>query len=310
MKSQRNNISSWPPLPYLEWKDTLDTLHMWMQIVGKVKLRLSPFLNQWWESAFFVTSTGVTTGRIPYKDKAFVVDFDFIHHSLIIRTSDGSEITLRLKPMSVARFYEEFMKILKLLDINVSIYSVPVEFLNPIPFKKDNIHTAYDKNFVERWWSLQLQISFILDKFRSPFRGKSSPIHFFWGSFDLAGTRFSGKKADPPHLKGVMGKIMKYSENEENFTFGFWPGDQKFPSPAFYAYIYPAPKGSETIRTGPSISYFNKQLSLDILPYEEVRKTKNPEKEIMNFLTTTYNENAKLAGWDIKSLEGPFPASI
>ncbi len=307
MKSQRDNISSWPSLPYSDWKDTLDTLHMWMQIVGKVKLRLSPFLNQWWETAFFITSTGMTTGRIPYKNKAFEIYFDFIRHSMSILTSEGDKRLIMLKAISVAQFYKEFLYNLESLGISFSIYPVPVEFANPIPFKTDTIHSSYNKDYVERWWRIQLQISFILDKFRSPFRGKSSPIHFFWGSFDLAGTRFSGKNAPPPDAKGVMKRIMKYSENEENFTFGFWPGDVKFPEPAFYSYLYPTPEGCETMKMGPSIAYYNKKLSLSILPYEEVRKVKNPEKEILDFLTTTYSEYAKLGGWDINALEGPVP---
>src|SRR5260221_887693 len=297
----------WPPLPYSTWKDTLDTFHMWMQIVGKVKLALCPFLNQWWETAFYVTPTGMTTGRIPYKKEAFAIDFHCINHTMSITTSLGEEKIIFLKPHAVAEFYKEFMSMLQEPDIHVSIHPIPVEFANPISFEKDIKHASYEKEFGEKWWRMQLQTSFIFDRFRSTFRGKSSPTHFFWGSFDLASTRFSGKKANPPRLKGVMGKIMKYSENEENFTFGFWPGDQKFPYPAFYSYIYPAPKGYQTIKTGPSIAYFNKKLSLCILPYEEVRKKKNPEKDILNFLTTTYNEYAKLAGWDIDALEGSIP---
>ncbi len=300
-------MQTWPSLQYDQWKDTLDTLHMYMQIVGKVKVELCPFLNQWWETAFYITAIGMTTGRIPYKKEAFSIDFDFIHHKLIIQTSSGKENIILLKSYSVAKFYDVFMKALKKLKISVSIYPVPVEFADPIPFKKDITHSSYDKAYVARWWRILLQTSFVFDLFRRYFRGKSSPIHFFWGSFDLVGTRFSGKKADPPHLKGILGKIMKYSENEENFTFGFWPGDKKFPYPAFYSYIYPAPNGFETINTGPASSYFNKKLSLSILPYENVRKSSNPKKQILQFLETTYKESAQLAKWDIKTLKGSIP---
>lgn len=297
----------WPSLPYASWNDTLDTLHMWMQIVGKVKLVLSPFLNQWWEVAYILTPRGMTTGRIPYKGKAFSIDFDFISHTVSFITSTGEEIHVPLRPMSVAQFYEVCMKALEALHIKVSINPVPSEFQNPIPFQKDTKHMSYEKAPVEKWWRMQLSIALLFDTFRSDFRGKSSPIQFFWGSFDLNGTRFSGKPAAPPALKGSLGKIMKFAENEENFAFGFWPGDKKFPHPAFYTYMYPAPKGYKTIKTGPSIAYFNKKLSEYILPYEKVRKTKNPEKEILSFLTSTYHEYTKLAGWNIKALEERAP---
>lgn len=301
-------LKIWPSLVYSEWKNTLDTLHMWVQIVGKVKLALCPFLNQWWEIAFYVTSTGLTTGLIPYKNKAFEVEFDFIHHNMVVRASNGIKRIILLRPYSVSEFYKEFMTTLKKLNIEVNIYTMPVEFLNPINFKDDNIHASYDKAYVENWWQIQLQTSFIFNRFRGAFRGKSSPVQFFWGSFDLNGTRFSGKTATPPNIKGYMGKIMKFAENEENFAYGFWPGDERFPYPAFYTYLYPAPKGYETIKTGPAIAYFNKKLSECILPYEDVRKAKNPEKEIINFLETTYKEYAKLADWDTKALAGSTPA--
>lgn len=306
-RTRKSQEEVWPQLPYNEWKDTLDTLHMWMQIVGKVKLALSPFINQWWEVAFYITPKGVTTGLIPFKQKAFAVDFDFINHEVIIYTSTGKEKTILLKPLSVSEFYKKFMDALYALEISVAISPLPVEFLNPIPFNKDKTHKSYDKKSVEKWWRIQLQISFIFDKFRSNFRGKSSPINFYWGSFDLNGTRFSGKFANPPKLKGTMGKIMRHAENEENFSFGFWPGDERFPYPAFYSYLYPAPKGTETIKTGPTISYFNKKLFEEILPYEEVRKTNNPQNSITKFLKDTYEKNAKLAKWDIKALKGSVP---
>lgn len=305
--SKKSQPELLPSLPYKDWKDTLDTLHLWMQIVGKVKLKLNPFLNQWWEVAFYVTARGITTGRIPYKTIAFEVFFDFISHKLHIQTSEGKEKIILLEPMSVAEFYKKFMQSLTLLDIKIAITPTPSEVPNPIPFKKDTKHSSYNKDSVVKWWQIQIHISFLFDQFRSTFRGKSSPVHFFWGSFDLSTTRFSGKKL-PDKTDWPKGyKFMRYAENEENFAIGFWPGDEKFPYPAFYSYMNPAPKGSETIKTGPAISYFNKKLSLCILPYEDVRKTKDPEKEILNFFETTYKEYAKLAGWDIKSLEGLVP---
>ncbi len=304
---QSGELALWPSLVYNEWKDTLDTLHLWMQIVGKVKLALCPFINQWWQVAFYVTTRGMTTGRIPYKKSTFQVNFDFMTHHLSISTSEGKEIVIPLQPRSVKDFYSQFMEALKSLGITVSIRPIPSEMSNAIPFHEDTKHASYDGEYVSRWWRIQLQVNEVFEVFRSPFRGKSSPIHFFWGSFDLNGTRFSGKKAKPPKLKGEMGKIMRFAENEENFAFGFWPGDERFPYPAFYTYLYPAPQSYETIKTGPSISYFNKKLSECILPYEEVRRKKSSEKEMLHFLETTYVESAKLAGWDIAYLQGPVP---
>ncbi len=296
----------WTELPYEDWKDTLDTLHMWMQIVGKVKLALAPFINQWWEVAFYVTASGMTTGRIPFGSDIFQVDFDFLIHNLSIRTSNNQQKIISLENRPVAEFYKEFMDALTSLGIHVKINPVPVEVPNVIPFIKDTQHASYDKDFVARWWHILLQTSIVFDRFRSSFRGKSSPIQFFWGSFDLNGTRFSGKTATPPKMKGSMGKIMRFAENEENFAFGFWPGDQKLRHPAFYSYMYPTPKGMETIKLDKGIS-FNEQLGECILPYEIIRKAASPEKNILNFLETTYTESAKLAEWDIQSLQGKVP---
>lgn len=301
-------IELWPSLPYAEWKDTLDTLHMWTQIVGKIKLALCPFINQLWQVAFYLTPTGLTTGRIPYANGTFAVDFNFTTHTLFINTSDDQVKTIVLKPRSVAEFYKKFMDALRELDIDVSINPTPVEFADPIPFRDDTEHASYDNGYVERWWRILLQTSVIFDHFRTPFRGKSSPVHFFWGSFDLSGSFFSGKrlpdKTDWP--KGYS--FMRYAENEENFAFGFWPGDKRFPHPAFYSYMHPAPKSFDTINTGPSVAYFNKDLAECILPYEDVRKTAHPEQQILHFLETTYKESVQIAGWDYKSLEGKIPA--
>jgi len=296
----------WPELPYHQWKDTRDTLHMWMQIIGKVKLKLAPFINQWWEVAFYVTATGITTGPIPYLGEVFQVDFDFLHHVLSLHTSMGKAKTIPLKPQSVAAFYKEFFDTLNELEIDVTIWPVPVEIPNTIPFDKDEIHTSYDKQYVTKWWHTLVKISIVFETFRTSFRGKNSPIHFFWGSFDLSGSRFSGNKANPPKLQGTMGKIMRYAENEENFTFGFWPGDEKFPHPAFFSYIYPEPSGMKTAKFDEGV-YFNEQLRLCLLPYDTVRKAKNPEKSILHFLESTYTMSATLAGWDMQALKNKAP---
>lgn len=299
----------WPQLSYDQWKDTLETLHMWMQIVGKVKLELSPFLNQWWEVTFQASAYGMTTGRIPYASSLFQVDFDFLTHILLIRTSSNKLKTITLAPRSVADFYREFMQLLKALDINISIYPIPIEVSHPIPFAKDQLHHAYDKNAVSRWWNVIMQTSLVFDRFRSSFQGKSSPIHFFWGSFDLNGTRFSGKPARPPKMKGAMGKIMRFAENEENFAFGFWPGDERYPHPAYYSYVHPAPKGIEKIDFGPGAT-FNEQLSECLLPYETVRTSRDPSRMLLDFLENSYTLSTNLAGWDRRSLQGPIPAYV
>ena len=307
---EKTAAALWPSLPYQEWKDTRDTLHLWMQIVGKVKLKLNAFLNQWWEVAFEVTPRGITTGRIPYREMAFAADFDFLAHTLDITTSAGDQERILLAPCSVAEFYREFLSVLSALGIDVMISSTPSEIAHPTPFAEDTQHASYDKEYVTRWWRIQLQSSFVLDRFRSGFRGKSSPVQFFWGSFDLNTTRFSGRilpdKTDWP--QGY--RFMRYAENEENFACGFWPGDERFPHAAFYSYLYPPPAGCETIRTGPAFSYFHGQLGECILPYEEVRKAEHPEEEILSFLETTYREYTRLAGWDVESLTGLVPVLV
>lgn len=299
-----NNQNKWPELPYEKWKDTLDTLHMWMQIAGKVKLALSPFINQWWQVAFYVTSSGMRTGLIPNKEDAFEISFDFIHHNLHIHKTDDNNKTLMLKPQTVSEFYDIFMNALHDLNIQVTINTMPVEFSDPIAFEKDNFHSSYDKEFVYNWWQLQVRLTIIFEHFRTKFRGKSSPVQFFWGSFDLNSTRFSGKSAIPPDYGGI---IMRFAENEENFAFGFWPGDVRYPSPAFYSYIYPAPKGIDKSWIKPEEAVFDTTLNEFILPYDIVRNSSSPEKIILDFLQSTYIESCRLADWDVKSFEGPIP---
>jgi hypothetical protein len=293
-------------LPYDQWKDSLETLHRWMQVIGKVKLELAPFLNHWWEVSFFVTANGMTTGLIPYGSEAFQMDMNFIDHSLSITTSWNQTAKLKLKPQSVAAFYNEFFEALTSLRIKAPIWPVPVEIQDPIPFKKDTVHNSYDELCVERWWRILLESTSVFNQFRSGFRGKSSPTQFFWGSFDLCGARFSGNKATPPDITGPMGNIMRFSENEENFTYGFWPGDNRFPDPAYFSYIYPQPENLQSVRLEKD-AYFNQQLGEFILPYESVRKAKSPDQKLLRFLETTYQASATRAGWDIASLKNDTP---
>jgi hypothetical protein len=287
----------------MEWKDTLDTLHMYMQVVGKVKLKLYPFINHWWGIAFHLTASGMTTGVIPYENEIFEVDFDFIDHNLYIKSTNNKKITLPLYPRSVSDFYHDFMSALKTIGINIKINPVPTEVADPIRCDVDIKHCSYDKEAVKEWWHILLRIYVIFERFRTPFYGKSSPIHFFWGSFDLNGARFSGRPAEPPSND----IIMRFAENRENFAFGFWAGNSRFPNPAFYTYIYPPPKGIDTIKFEPDTAYYDKALNEFILLYDDIRKSSNPEKMVMDFLQSTYSESAKLAGWDIQSLEGPVP---
>lgn len=298
-----NKENKWPSLPYAEWKETLDALHMKMQVAGKIKLALTPFLNHWWNTAFYMTTSGMTTGLIPYKDIVFEIDFDFNKHSLIIHTANNEIKTISLNNCSVAQFYHELMSALESLGISVKINTVPAEVQNPVPCDIDE-RSSYDKNYIHSWWQILIQSDMILERFRTPFSGKSSPVHFFWGSFDLAHVRYSGNSAQPPDSGGV---IMKYAENEENFAVGFWAGNENYPKPAYYCYIYPAPKGIETLKIKPDAASFDSKQGLFILDYDDVRKSDIPEEMILDFFNSTYEESAKLAGWDIKSLEGPIP---
>ncbi|MCU7497164.1 MAG: hypothetical protein HF314_08190 [Ignavibacteria bacterium] len=294
----------WPALPYEKWKDTLDTLHMSMQIAGKVKLALHPFINHWWEVAFQINSSGMTTGLIPHKDDAFDINFDFLRHEVLIHKTSDESRKISLYPRSVKSFYAEFMAALADLGIYVTINPMAVEVPDPVSCDIDELHSSYDSRYVLNWWQLQVKCHLLFERFRSTFRGKSSPVQFFWGSFDLNGTRFSGKPATPPDYGG---RIMRFAENEENFSFGFWPGDKRFPHPAFYAYLYPAPKGIENARIEPLAASFSPLLGEFILPYEKIYESPSAGDMILQFLKSTYNESARLAGWDLRSLEGPVP---
>ena len=300
------NSMQWPSLPYEAWKDTLDTLHMWTQIVGKIKLKLAPFLNHWWEVAFQVTARELTTGLIPYNGEVFQVDFNFADHQLIVTTSRGKQATMDLKPMSVAVFYRVFMDVLADLGIRVTIWLMPVETNSTIPFDMDTMHYAYDKLYVGYWREALIHSAVVFEHFRSAFRGKSSPVQFYWGSFDLSSTRFSGEKAAPPELTGTIGKIMRHSENEENFAFGFWPGDERYPQAAYYTYMYPKPKGMEAVELTQG-ALFHAQLSECLMPYETVRHSNHPDQVLLGFLEAAYNGSAMLAGWDLPSLRAEMP---
>lgn len=300
MNPEKNKV--WQPLPYDEWKKTCTTLHMWMQIGGKVKLELCPFQNHWWHITYLITSRGMTSGRIPYGDGSFEIDFDFIDHKMYLRKSDGQIRVIDLVPCSVSDYYKMFMDTLKEIGIDVKINTLPQEVPNPVPFTKDEENCFYDKEYVERWWKIMAGISTVCEKFRTPFYGKASPVHFYWGSFDLSLTLYSGKLADPPQGADQMFSL---AENRENYAVGFWAGSEAFPKPAFYFYMYPAPLGIGNINIKPDKAYYDNNLREHILLYEDVVNSSSPEQAITDFLQSAFDESTKLAGWDLKTLMGP-----
>ncbi len=290
----------WPSLPYEGWKETLDTLHMWTQVVGKVRMELSPFVNHWWHVTFYVTARGLTTSPIPYKGSTFEVDFDFIGHNLFIQTSEGTSKAMPLIPRSVADFYREFMEALRSLKINVTINTLPSEVTNPIRCDEDYAHASYDPEYANRFWRILVQTDRVLKAFRSQFLGKSSPVHFFWGSFDLALTVFSGRSA--PERPGAD-RMTREAASHEEISCGFWPGNERFPAPAFYAYTYPEPPGLKTAAIRPAAAFYSQELGECLLRYDDVRSADSPEQALLEFYQSTYEAGATLAQWDREALE-------
>jgi hypothetical protein len=289
----------WPALPYAAWKDTYATLPMWTQIVGKVALALAPPLNHCWAIALHVTSRGLTTRPLPHSGRFFTLEFDFISHRLFIRTSDGVERALRLEPRSVADFYRELMQTLRDMALGVKIWSMPVEVPAPIRFEDDAVHASYDPLFANRFWRIVAQLSELFTEERCGFVGKCSPTHFFWGSFDLALTRFSGRAATPP--SGPAFARDAYSH--EVISHGFWPGSGVLLEPALYAYAVPDPVGFKEAKVRPDAAFFHQELGEFILPYESVRTAAVPEAAVRAFVDSTYAAGADLARWDRATLE-------
>jgi hypothetical protein len=290
----------WPTLPLDSWKDTYATLHMWTQMVGKVRLRLTPLMNHWWNVPLYVTARGLTTSRIPYGEKAFELWFDFIRHQLVLETSDGIVKTLPLAPRSVAEFYQEFMGMLRSAGIEVKIWRMPVEIPNPIPFDQDRVHGSYDPASVEKFWRILLPVDAALSQFRSRFIGKCSPVHFFWGSFDLAVTRFSGRRA--PERPGADA-MTREAYSHEVSSVGFWPGSGDVKDAAFYSYMVPEPQGFKEARVRPDAAYYDRQLGEFLLMYEDVRKAESPSTSLLEFCQSTYEAGASLSKWDRDALE-------
>ena len=287
----------WPELPLKEWEDTYHTLHMWTQIVGKIRLCLSPVQNHWWNVALYVNSRGLTTSLIPYSGGAFEIQFDFLDHRLELITSQGFERALPLKPKSVAAFYRELFAMLREAAIKVQINTKPQEVPNPTPLDQDETHASYDPGYANRLWRILLATDAVFKEFRARFIGKSSPVHFFWGSFDLCCTRFSGRRAPP--RKGI---ITSEAYSHECHSVGWWPGGGGFNGPAFYAYMAPEPAGYAT-KSSVSLGGYNDQMHEFILMYDDVRRARSPREEILEFAQRTYQAGADLAQWDRAALE-------
>jgi Family of unknown function (DUF5996) len=290
----------WPALPYEGWRDTCQTLHMWTQIVGKVRMELSPFLNHWWHVTLYVTPRGLTTSAIPYHGGSFEVTFDFIKHNLYMHTSEGTTKALPLIPRSVAAFYREFMDCLQALGIQVTINTLPSEVQNPIRCDVDEVHASYDPVYAQRFWRILVETATVMQRFRSPFLGKSSPIHFFWGSFDLAVTLFSGRRA--PERPGAD-RMMRESMSHEEISCGFWPGNDGFPIPAFYAFTSPEPSGLSTAAIRPQEAFYSHEIGEFLLHYDDVRNAPSPEQALLEFFQSIYEAGATLGQWDREALE-------
>jgi hypothetical protein len=294
----------WPLLPVAAWADTYATLHMWSQVVGKVRLALAPPVNHWWHVALYVTARGLTTSPIPYRGGAFEMAFDFIDHRLTIETSEGARKDIALEPRSVADFYQLVMTALRDLGIQVRIWPMPVEVPSPIRFDRDTQHGSYEAEAVNRFWRVLLQADAVLKEFRSRFIGKCSPVHFFWGSFDLAVTRFNGR---PTNAKADADPITREAYSHEVTSAGFWPGTlaqgASAIDAAFYAYASPEPPGYKSARAGAAGAFYSPDLNIFILRYDDVRGAASPREALLDFLQTTYEVGADLGKWDRPALE-------
>ncbi|MGH7508213.1 MAG: DUF5996 family protein [Gemmatimonadales bacterium] len=297
--------AAWPTLPLAEWKDTLATLHRWVQVVGKTRLALAPPVNHWWHVALYLTSRGLGTSPMWYGDRTFEVELDFIDHNLLVSTGDRAIGTLPLLPRTVADFYREYTALLNSLGLRVSIWPVPSEMEDQLPFAQDQQHRSYDPEAVARCWGILSQAGRVLQRFRSGFLGKCSPVHFFWGAFDLACTRFSGRRA-PLHPGGfphLPDRVVREAYSHECISAGWWPGGGPVADAAFYSYSYPEPPGFAQTRLRLAEAYYSPELREFVLPYEAVRRAPDPDAMLLDFLENTYETGADLGGWDRKAVE-------
>ncbi len=298
-QSSNPNVEVWPELPLEAWQDTYATLHMWTQVAGKVRLALGPNINHWWGVALYVNARGLTTSAIPYGGGNFEIQFDFIEHKVVIQTSWGTSRTLPLRAQSVANFYAGFMAALQSLGIAVKIWTTPCEVPNPVRFELDTQHCSYDPEYAQRFWRILILCDTVFTEFRAGFIGKCSPVHFFWGSFDLCVTRFSGRRA--PERPGADA-VTREAYSHEVISAGFWPG-AGFKGPAFYAYAAPEPAGFSTQKVQPAEAFYHPEMKEFLLMYDDVRKAASPREALMSFLRSTYDAGADLAKWDRKDLE-------
>jgi hypothetical protein len=301
----QDNSNAWPELPYAAWKDTLETLQLWTQIAGKVRLALTPWLNHSWHVTLYVTARGLSTGPMPAAGRTLQTEFDFIDHVLWLRTSDGHFRQIMLRPVSVAEFYADVMVALAELGVAVRINEMPNEIPGAVRFSEDRAHASYDAGAVSRFHRVLLSCDAVFSHFRTGFLGKASPVHFFWGSFDLAVTRFSGRKA-PPHPGGVPNlpdSVAREAYSHEVSSAGFWPGGGAVDYAAFYSYAYPVPEGFAAAKVAPAAAFWSKEFGEFVLPYDAVRTAKAPEQELIAFLQSTYDAAADLAKWERGELE-------
>lgn len=307
--ASRETSATWPHLPLQDWASTYATVHRWVQIVGKTRLALAPMQNHWWQTTLYLSARGLTTSPMPYRERELELEFDFVDHALIARASDGETRSLALVPQSVAAFYASYLSMLRSLDIDVRLRSVPNELADATPFDVDREHASYDADAVHRCWKILLQADRVLKEFRARFVGKSSPAHFWWGAFDIACTRFSGRTA-PKHPGGVPNLpdyVAVEGYSHECISAGWWPGSIGGPvaEPAFYAYSYPMPPGCETAKVRPDACFYHQALREWILPYDAVRTASDPDAMLLEFLQSTYDAAADRAGWDRGTLERP-----
>jgi uncharacterized protein DUF5996 len=302
-----SDANAWPALPLAPWRDSRDTVQLWTQIVGKTRLAYAPMQNHWWQVTLHVSPRGLTTSAIPCGTRNFEVEFDFLAHRLSIRSSDGREEGFALQPFSVAEFYERYLASLRALDIHPRLMARPVELEIAIPFADDHQHASYDADAVQRFWRLLVQADRVMQRFGGRFVGKQSPVHFFWGSFDLAATRFSGRPA-PCHPGGVPNcpdYVMVEAYSRECSSCGFWPGSGAIDEPAFYAYAYPEPVGYAARAIRPAEARYDAQMREFILPYEAVRNAADPDAMLLEFLQSSYDGAAECGRWDRASLDRP-----
>jgi len=302
---------TWPSLPLESWSDTCTTLHLWAQVVGKIRLTQSPWLNHSWHATLYVTSRGLTTTPIPAGTRTFQIDFDFVAHVLAIQVSDGRTSTLPLQPESVAALYGRLMDHMRRLELDIKINKKPNEVPTPVPFDQDELPRAYAPESANRFWRVLVQTDRVLKEFRSRFIGKCSPVHLFWGALDLAVTRFSGRRA-PKHPGGIPNLpdwVTQEAYSHEVSSCGFWPGSGAIPYPAFYSYAYPEPPGFAEAVVQPGQAFYSTDLREFVLPYDAVRQSESPDKTLLDFLQATYESAANLANWDRASLERREPPS-